>query len=153
MLLRFPSYSFTCSYLQVRHTPRTTYLSPPAEIARMNSYNALDWLEAKWRSYLEERAHYIYKSGRCPGIVKSRNANKKRYRWILLVGQHAVRALSKAELRYVRQHLRSAGALKEDTYLVVGFTQEPRRIIVIPARAAMKSRCIRSDKGGIEWDY
>ena len=52
----------------------------------------------------------------------------------------------------IRDHLRRARARKETTYLVMGFLREPRRIVVIPADAALRAKCIRSDKGGIAWD-
>jgi hypothetical protein len=53
----------------------------------------------------------------------------------------------------VHQHLKEASMYEEATYLVVGFTQEPRRIVVLPVDKALKAGCIRSDKGGIAWDY
>ena len=118
----------------------------------MNPDDVLGCLEAKWQNYLEERGHYIYKTGSNHCVVRSRNSNNVRYRWLLLVGQYPKRILSKLEQAYIHRHLGQAETKKEATYLVVGFMQEPRRIIVLPANTALRVRCVRSDKGGIAWD-
>lgn len=57
-----------------------------------------------------------------------------------------------SELRNIRSHLRQAKQKKENVYLVVGFVHEPKRIVVLPADAALKAKCINSDKGGIDWN-
>jgi hypothetical protein len=109
-------------------------------------------LEQKWREYLERRGHRLNKRAPQPGTILFRNAKRKRYRWLLLIGDRHVRRLSGSEAAIVREHLWEARRKKEQCYLVVGFLREPRRIVVIPAAAALKSRCIRSDKGGIAWE-
>jgi len=118
----------------------------------MNLNNVLGCLEAKWRNYLKQRGHCIYKSGSYLRVVRSRNGKKARYRWLLLTGHGPRRILSKSEQSNIRQHLRQAKTQQAATYLVVGFIQEPRRIIVLPAKAALNAQCVRSDKGGIAWD-
>jgi hypothetical protein len=118
----------------------------------MNPNNALSCLESKWRDYLEEHGHYIYKTRNSFRVTRSRNSNKIRYRWLLLVGHGLKRTLSKPELSNVRQNLKKARMQKEVTYLVVGFTQEPRRVVILPAGSALKTGYVRSDKGGIAWD-
>ena len=117
----------------------------------MNPDDALGCLESKWRDYLEERGHRIHYTGSCFRILKSRNDKKARYRWLLLIGHDPRRILSKCEQSNIRWHLRQAKERKEVTYLVVGFIQEPGRIIILPANSALKARCVRSDKGGIAW--
>lgn len=117
----------------------------------MNPSNALGHLATKWRDYLIERGHYVYRTKPDLGVVRSRNSNKVRYRWLLIVSGRAIRRLSKSEQAYIRWHIREAETREEAAYLVVGFTQEPRRIIVLPANAALKAQCVRSDKGGIAW--
>ena len=118
----------------------------------MNLNDALACLEAKWRNYVEERGHYIYKTGGDLSVVRSRNANKVRYCWLLLVGHCPDRLLSRSEHADIRYHLRQAKQKKEKVYLVVGFVHEPRRIVVLPADAALKAGRVHSDKGGIYWD-
>ena len=118
----------------------------------MNQNDVFGCLEAKWRSFLEERGHHIYQAGGGPSVVRSRNSNKVRYRWLLLVGWSPKYTLTKSEQAYIRRHLRKAKTQKEAAYLVVGFMQEPKRIIVLPANTALKARCVGSDKGGIAWE-
>ena len=117
----------------------------------MNLNDVLSCLEAKWRNYLEEHEHRIYQAGSSLDVIRSRNSDKARFRWLLLIGEQPVHRLNKPEQAYIHQHLKRAKTQKEATYLVVGFVQEPRRIIVLPADAALKARCVRSDKGGIAW--
>jgi hypothetical protein len=118
----------------------------------MNLDDALGCLESEWRDYLEERGHRIHYIGSCFRILKSRNGKKGQYRWLLVVGHSSKRSLSESELSDIRQHLRQAKKQKEATYIVAGFLQEPGRIIVLPAKAALRAPCISSDKGGIAWE-
>jgi len=119
----------------------------------MDLNQQLGCLEARWRKLLEDRGHYIYQKQAHVSVVRSRNTiNGFRCRWLLLIGCDPKRELTRSEQAYIRQHLRQAKPYKETTYLVVGFTDEPKRIIAIPARAALKAGYIRSDKGGIAWD-
>lgn len=117
----------------------------------MDSNAALRCLEVSWRGYLEEKGHYVYESKRAPGAISSRNSKKNRYRWLLLAAQTPYRILTRYELLNVRRHLRQAKAGNEAVYLVVGFQQDPRRIVAVPAKTVLKTRRIYSDKGGIAW--
>jgi len=117
----------------------------------MNSNYTLLCLEANWRKYLKDRGHYVYRDGTYLPVIRSGNDKKTRYRWLLLISEVPKRFLSKAERTRIHQHIKQAKAQKEATYLVVGFVQEPRRVVILPARAALKTRYVRSDKGGIAW--
>jgi hypothetical protein len=118
----------------------------------MNQFDELIYLKTKWRNYLEAREHYIYRGGAYLPVIRSRNHKKTRYRWLLLVGHGLKRKLSKPELSNVRQNLKQARTQKEAAYLVVGFTQEPGRVVILPAGSALKTGYVRSDKGGIAWE-
>jgi hypothetical protein len=118
----------------------------------MNLNDTSNCLGASWQKYLTNRGHYIYRGGTYLPVIRSRNGRKARYRWLLLVGHALKRTLSKPELSNICQNLRKARMLKEATYLVVGFTQEPRRVVILPAKVALKTGYIRSDKGGIAWE-
>jgi hypothetical protein len=112
----------------------------------------LSCLYNKWQKLLENRGHRIYQKQTSPNVIKSRNSFKKRYRWILLTGEDAKRTFTKSEQLHIRHHLKQAEAQRETAYLVVGFVEEPRRIIVLPARTALNASFVRSDKGGIAWE-
>ena len=118
----------------------------------MNLRHTLDCLEAKWLEYLRQRGHYIYKARPCMHGIRSRNGKKVRYRWLLLAGQGSKHTFNGFELSNVRRHLKQAEKLGEAAYLVVGFAQGPRRIIVLPAEAALNARHVFADRGGIAWD-
>lgn len=118
----------------------------------MNPNGMLGCLEARWRKLLEQRGHYIYRKIIHPNVIRSRNDSKKRYRWLLRIEDSPTRHLSKSERAEIQQHLRQAKRCKEIAYLVIGFTQEPKRIVAIPAVVALEAGYISSNKGGIAWD-
>jgi len=110
------------------------------------------FLKTKWQSYLDFRGHYIYRSKQGADLVISKNSHKMRYRWLLLVSGQAIRRLSVSEQAHIHRHIRQANTHNDAAYLVVGFTPEPRRIVILPAKAALKAKCVRSDTGGIAWE-
>lgn len=118
----------------------------------MNLNNVLSCIETKWRNYLEGRGHRIYQAGSGLRVVRSRDGSKVRYRWLLLVGEQAIRRLNKSERVEIQHHLNQAKKEREHVYLVVGFRRAPRRIVVLPAGVALKAGRVRSDKGGIAWN-
>jgi hypothetical protein len=112
----------------------------------------LSCLEAKWRELLVRRGHHIYRKASHPNVIRSCDDSKKGYCWLLRVWDRSTWNLSKSERAEIQQHLRQAQKRKETAYLVIGFTQEPKRIVAIPAEAALKAGYISRDKGGIAWD-
>jgi hypothetical protein len=125
---------------------------PFYKIALMNLNNVLSCIETKWRDYLGRHGHRIHRAGSSLNIIRSRNGRKVRYRWLLLVGEQPIRRLNKSDRVEIGHHLNQAKKEREHAYLVVGFRRAPRRIVVLPARAALKAKRVRSDKGGIAWD-
>ena len=113
----------------------------------------LSCLEAAWCDYLEQRGHRICRSIIRQPVIRSRNGRKARYRWLLLAGRRTIKMIDRSERADIRYHIGRAKEAKEDVYLVVGFPEEPRRIIVLPADKALRTRVVRSDKGGIDWEY
>ena len=118
----------------------------------MEPESLIDRLCSYWCSYLEERGHQILQSELCPKVIRSRDVTTGRFRWLLRAAQAPEFKLSVLDRACIRRHLRRAAACKERTFLVAGFTLEPRRIIVLPAQDAMRKGFVRSDKGGIAWD-
>jgi len=109
-------------------------------------------LEDTWRDYLEQRGHWLVTSESRPGLIQSRNAKRARYRWVLLASDRPTHKLARPDAAAIRQHLREARRKREECYLVVGFLDEPRRIVVMSAAVALRARRIRSDVGGITWE-
>jgi len=109
-------------------------------------------LEEKWEGYLKQRGHRLDQRALRPNAIVSRNAKRKRYRWLLLTGDRRIRRLRGPEATIIRRHLREARCKREECYLVVGFLDEPRRIVVMPAAVALSARRVRSDVGGIAWE-
>ena len=118
----------------------------------MDLNQQLSCLKVKWRELLEQRGHYIYHKTTHTNVIRSRNGSKKRYRWLLWVEESPTWNLSKSEQVFIYHHLKQAKTYGEIVYLVIGFTQEPKRIVAIPAGAALNASCVRRDKGGIAWD-
>ena len=71
---------------------------------------------------------------------------------MLRVSDSPTHRLNRPDTTAIRQCLRESRHRKEQCYLVVGFLQEPRRVAVVPAAAALKTQRIRSDVGGIAWE-
>ncbi len=118
----------------------------------MNLNGMLDCLKTAWQNYLEKRSHQVRQNTGHLCVLKSRDQEKQRYRWLIFVAKLPILEISKSEQAEIRQHLKQAKSHKETAYLVIGFTQEPRRIVILPAEAALKTGFVRSDKGGIAWD-
>ena len=118
----------------------------------MNSNDARGCLETKWRDYLKERGHRVSQEAYPFLVLTSRDGTGRRYRWLLVAAEGSKVRLSQSCRTGIQYHLRQAKAQKETAYLVAGFLPEPRRIVVVPAGAALQAKCIRSDKGGIAWD-
>lgn len=112
----------------------------------------LGLLRDSWLACLFKEGHRVAGARGIAALIRSKNGNDHRYRWLLRVSEGPTRRFSKSERAEIRLHLSRARRLRETLYLVVGFLPEPRRIVVIPASAAMKAGCVRSDKGGIAWD-
>ena len=118
----------------------------------MDKATALRCLEATWRSYLEEKGHHIYQNNRIPALIRTRDGDRNRFRWLLLVAERPCRILTGEELRNIHTHMRHAQVKNEYVYLVVGFDRDPRRIIAVPAKTVLKTGHIFSDRGGIAWN-
>ena len=112
----------------------------------------LDLLKDSWLACLLKDCHRVAGESGATAVIRSRNGNNRRYRWLLWVSEGPTRTFSRSERADIRLHLSQARRLRETLYLVVGFLPEPRRIVVVPASAAVRAGCVRSDKGGIAWE-
>jgi hypothetical protein len=112
----------------------------------------LDLLRDSWLACLLKDCHRVAGESGATAVIRSRNGKNRRYRWLLWVSEGRTRRFSRSELAGIRLHFSRARQLRETLYLVVGFLPEPRRIVVLPASAAMRAGCVRSDKGGIAWE-
>lgn len=85
-------------------------------------------------------------------VLRSVNSGRKRFRWLLTTARGKTRTLSQLELEDITLHLKRAEQLGEECYVVVKFEKPTGKILVIPARRALKKGRILSHKGGIGWD-
>jgi hypothetical protein len=118
----------------------------------MSLNRQLSCLNTKWQELLEHRGHYIYCRTSHQNVIRSRNGSKRKYRWLLRVEESPTWNLSKSEQVFIYHHLKQARTYGEIVYLVIGFTQEPKRIVAIPAGIALGAGYVNSGKGGIAWD-
>jgi hypothetical protein len=117
----------------------------------MNSTASLKMLKRWWHDYLVRSGHYLH-STKNPRLSQSRNGKKNRYRWLLFISSTPVLYLSQNEKKLIQQQLKRAKSFTEKLFLVVGFTVEPERVVVLPAEMVLETIYIRSDIGGIEWE-
>ena len=112
----------------------------------------LELLRDSWLACLLKECHRVAGVRGAAALIRSRNGNNRRYRWLLWVSEDPTRRFSRSEQAGIRRHLAQAKRHSEAAYLVVGFLPEPKRIVVIPAAVVLKTGCVRSDKGGITWE-
>jgi len=116
----------------------------------MDRKAALGCLRTQWRAYIQRHCHSTARRADL-GALLSRDRKGRPHRWLLLVGNRPGRILSDSERDFIRTHLRTA-APRERVYLVVGFLDEPGRIVALPARAALEAGRIDADRAGVPWD-
>jgi len=112
----------------------------------------LELLRDSWLACLLKECHRVAGVRGAAALIRSRNGNNRRYRWLLWVSEDPTRRFSRSEQAGIRRHIAQTKRHREAAYLVVGFLPEPRHIVVLPASAAMRAGCVRSDKGGIAWE-
>jgi hypothetical protein len=116
----------------------------------MNTRLALVCLRSKWKAYIQRHGHTTA-SREHLNVIRSFDEKGRCYRWLLLVSNTPEHRLSRSERGFVRMHLR--GAKKgERVYLVVGFPNEPGRMVALPGQNALAAGRLYSDRAGIAWD-
>jgi len=118
----------------------------------MGDYLQLGLLRDSWLACLLSRGHRLAGAPDSIIVIRSRNGNKKPYRWLLMTCDGPSRALGREERVRLRREIALASRLRERPFVVVGFTGEPRRIIALPASSAVAAGVVRSDRGGIDWE-
>jgi len=117
----------------------------------MNDEKLLQILAKTWQAYLRQQGHFLYKTYD-EQLYKSRNSNRTRYNWLLLISKEPVRHLQHRELDHIRSVMEHTSQKNERCYLVAGFAIEQPRIVVLPVSKAVKTGFIQADVGGIDWD-
>lgn len=116
-------------------------------------YSPVQALVWEWASYLEQRGHHVKVPTDGSRILRSRNGRGTRYRWLFLhTESHSLR-LTAIDHENIKQEARRARKAGESTFLVVRFERPAARVVVLPAEKAAKTGQLRSDKGGVPWDW
>lgn len=105
-----------------------------------------------WEAFLVDRGHKVTLPRGIGCVLQSKNSGGKRYRWLLLEARGKSKTLNRFELEDVEYHLKRAGALNQDAYVVVNFQKPESKAIVLPAASALKRQRILPSKGGIPWN-
>ncbi len=116
----------------------------------MNQSSILSRLKAGWIAYLKSHKHWVQETP-ASNIILSRNGRKS-YRWFLVTEDGPVHIITMQKNKRLKFLEKQARRNREGYYLVVGFTSEPGKIVVLPVRAALKNKRIPSDKAGIDWN-
>jgi len=113
---------------------------------------AIGVLVCEWASYLEQRGHRIRQLRSGSDVLVSRNGRGRRYRWLFLHAEGAVRRTTAIEHENLERQARLARKAREKAYLVVKFELPEPRVVVLPAERVAQMGLLRSDKGGIPWE-
>ena len=118
----------------------------------MSDDDQIDLLRDSWLSYLLKQSHDVAGEPESIIVIRSRNGKRKPYRWLLMTSDEPARVFRIDERRRLRSEIARATRSREKPFVVVGFSREPRRIVAIPAPAALAAGVVRSDRGGIVWE-
>lgn len=118
----------------------------------MGGSSPVDVLLREWTCYLEARGHRVRRPPGVSNVLTSRNGRGNRYRWLLLHSERPGIRLRASQCKGLRQGVAFARRANEEAYLVVKFEQPEPKLLILPARKAMKAGQLRSDRGGIPWD-
>jgi hypothetical protein len=118
----------------------------------MGDFSKLACFVRQWVRYLESHGHRTMQASGTPDVCVSRNGRGKGYRWLCrLVGGHWV-TIAAAERKEMRRQARLARNAHEKAYLVLRFGPPAGRVVVLPARQALKAKRVSSERGGIPWE-
>jgi hypothetical protein len=116
----------------------------------MNKEVVLRCLRKQWEEHLLRHGHFVRQMSD-PRVLRSCDRRGECHRWLLLVGNRPEHRLRRWEQDFIRIHLRDRRE-EDKVYLVVGFSDEPGRIVALPARTALKAGHIDADRAGVAWD-
>jgi len=108
-------------------------------------------LAEDWEAFLEERGHTVSSANGVDRVLRSRDPDGTRYRWLVFVAEGRSKTLASADLEDVRRHQRRARGAREKAYAVIGFQKPVRKVIVMPTDRILKRKRILPRKGGIPW--
>jgi len=113
------------------------------------SVRCLAW---EWAAYLRERGHRVaFADDWC--MLRSRNGQGIRYRWLLLCARKPTRRLTISERETVQAQLLRGKRARERVYVVLGFHIHDGRLLVVPAARALQEPRLKTSVGGIPWEW
>jgi len=113
---------------------------------------ATNCFEREWVWYLENHGHRVLKRRPGSGVVKSKDKNGQRYRWLLRSDAGDSVLLSVAERKELRRQRRLAQKAGERCFLVLRFGNLTGRAVALPVSRACKMKRVSANMGGIPWD-
>ena len=113
-----------------------------------------DWLGLHWQwvDFLEKEGHRVNGAEGLAFSLVSTNGTGKHFRWVLLTAKGASRSLRTTEKEELTFHMRQASRRGESIFVVIWFRKPVSKVIVVPARRALKLKRVTSSKGSIPWD-
>ena len=116
----------------------------------MDEDSPLGFLVRQWASYLEVHGHHVEEPAQ-PGVLISRNGQRRRYRWLFRRVEGDSILLTLVDRKRICRQLHLGETSGEAVYLVVKFEDPSGKVLVVPAAEAIKVKRLCSDKGGIPW--
>jgi len=86
-------------------------------------------------------------------VLLSHSKLSRRYRWMFLHTEGSTRRLTAIEHENIKRQIEAARKARQKAYLVVKFERPVDKVVVMPAEKAAQVGRVRSDKGGIPWDW
>lgn len=118
----------------------------------MDGSSPIAVLFCEWVSYLWDRGHRLRRPSAFGYILLSRNGRGRRFRWLFLHSKKPWIRLTSIDREAINHQMDLARKAREKAYLVVKFEHPEPKLLILPARTAMKAGRLHSDKGGIPWD-
>ena len=119
----------------------------------MSEYSPVYTLVWEWAGYLEQRGHQVKQPANAFGVLLSRNSRRRGYRWVFLHAEGPTRRLTAIEHENIKRQTVAARKARQKAYLIVKFERPVGKVVIMPAEKAAQVGRLRSDKGGIPWDW
>jgi hypothetical protein len=100
-----------------------------------------------WAKYLTAKGHKVKQEADC---LVSRNANRRRFYWLLFSSARARKKFSKAEVSHIETLPSRYGRRGGNVYVVVCFNHLlGRKFVAASAQYVLENKELYADKGGV----
>ena len=113
----------------------------------------LGFFAKEWTCYLELHNHTVRPDCDAPGVLRSKDHHRVKYRWLLRCESSDSLLLSPEDRRVLRCQVRLVRRSREKCFLVVKFGHPGGKAVIVPVAQAQHLRRLDAAKGGIPWEF